>query len=196
MAAELIFDAELHQYSVNGRIVPSVTQILAGVGLSDYDDVPRHILEVAQERGSIVHTYIEWYERGVLDYDSIDPALEGYFNAYLKCRVNENFPEPDAVENRVYSAQYGYAGTYDMLFGGTWLHDHKTGVKSPVHGLQQTGYWVAEHPDIRIKPSRLTCGYYHDDGDYELVDYPYEPLIWMAVLTEYNWRKKHNLLKN
>jgi hypothetical protein len=195
MSIELIFNEEKHEYSVSGRVIPSVTQIISSVGLYEFDYVSKQTLRIAAERGRIVHTYIEWYEQGILDESSIDPELAGYFQAYLAMKKQHNFSKPESLEKRVYS-RLGYAGTLDMLLdGGTWIHDHKTGVKSPTHGLQLSAYWLAEHPNTADKPFKLTCGYYRQDGSFELVEYPYEPLIWIAVLTDYNWRKKHNLIK-
>lgn len=197
MNNELQFDEPSHRYTVNGRVIPSVTQIISAVGLYEFDFVSRETLAIAAERGRIVHTYIEWYEQGVLDESSIDSELAGYFSAYLKMKAELNLPKPDEIEKRVYSATYGYAGTLDQLFvKPRWINDHKTGVKSPVHGLQLSGYWLAEHPDMRNdKPDRLTCSYYTVHGEWDLVDYPYEPLAWLSVLADYQWRAKHNLIR-
>lgn len=194
--SELLFNEKLHQYSVNGKIIPSVTQIIAAIGLYEFDFVSKQTLAVAAERGRIVHTCIEWYEQGELDENSIDPELAGYFNAYLAAKKSGELPEhPSAIEQRVYSAKYQYAGTLDQLYGGDWLHDHKTGMKNPVHGLQLSAYWLALHPDFRDKPRRLTCGYYGADGSHEIVEYPYEPLAWLAAAADFHWRRKNNVIK-
>lgn len=196
MSCELQFDEEAHRYTVNGRIIPSVTQIISAVGLYEYDYVSKQTLAVAAERGRIVHTYIEWYEQGLLDESSIDPDLGGYFEGYLAAKAAGEIPEaPTAIEERVYSEKYQYAGTLDQMYGEDWIHDHKTGEESPTHGLQLSGYWLARHPDLREKPARLTCGYYRNNGDYKIVDYPYEPLAWLSVVADFRWRQKHNLIK-
>ena len=197
MSGELHFDPAAHRYTVNGKIVPSVTQIISAVGLYEYDYVSRETLAIAAERGRHVHTMIEWYEHGELDLTSIDPELQGYFDAYLSMKEAQVIPEKaDLIEHRAYSAKYGYAGTLDMLFKAErWIHDHKTGEESPVHGLQLSGYWLELHPDFNDKPNRLTCGYYRKDGTYKLVDYPYEPFVWLAVVADSKWREKHNLIK-
>jgi hypothetical protein len=196
MTGELQFDEAAHRYTVDGKIIPSVTQIISAVGLYEFDYVSADTLAVAAERGRIVHTYIEWYEHGELDETSIDPELQGYFNAYLSMKAAGKIPaKAELIEHRAYSAKYGYAGTLDMLFNGNWIHDHKTGVKSPVHGLQLSGYWLELHPNMAEKPERLTCGYYSADGSWELVEYPYEPFAWLAVVADYKWRVKHNLIR-
>ena len=196
MDKTLQFDAAAHRYTVGGKIIPSVTQIISAVGLYEFDFVSRQTLAIAAERGRIVHTYIEWHEQGLLDESSIDPDLAGYFNAYLAAKAAGEIPaSPTAIERRVYSEKYQYAGTLDQMFGDKWIHDHKTGVASPTHGLQLSGYWLADHPDFRDKPERLTCGYYRPDGSYKIVEYPYEPLAWLAVVADFRWRLKNNCIK-
>lgn len=191
----LTFNAERHEYKIDGVIVPSVTQILSAVGLYDYDFVSRETLDVAAERGRIVHQYCEWYERGVLDQSSIDPELQGYFDAYLAAKNHGVIPTPDLIEHRVGSQKYRYAGTLDQFFDGGWINDIKTGVRGPEHGLQDSAYWMALTGDITTKPERLTCLYLARDGSYELVKYPYEPMAWIAVLADYQWRVKNNKIK-
>ena len=196
MDKTLQFDAAAHRYTVGGKIIPSVTQIISAVGLYEFDFVSKQTLAIAAERGRIVHTYIEWHEQGLLDESSIDPDLAGYFNAYLAAKAAGEIPaSPTAIERRVYSEKYQYAGTLDQMFGEKWIHDHKTGVESPTHGLQLSGYWLADHPDFWDKPERLTCGYYRPDGSYKIVEYPYEPLAWLAVVADFRWRLKNNCIK-
>ena len=194
--AELLFNEERHQYTVNGVILPSVTQIISAVGLYEFDFVDAETLANAAERGRYVHMMIEYYEQGELDFDTIHPDLSGYFEAYLSMKEAGLIPQKaDLIEWRGYSEKNGYAGTLDMMFGEDWIHDHKTGVKSPVHGLQLSGYWLIRHPNMAEKPKRLTCGYYGKDGSFELVDYPYEPLAWLSVVADYKWRLKNNCIK-
>ena len=194
--AELLFDEEAHRYTVNGKIIPSVTQIISAVGLYEYDHVPAETLAVAAERGRIVHTYIEWYEQGVLDENSIDPELGGYFEAYLRLKSSGKLPEtPSLIEWRGFSEKYGYAGTLDQMYFDDWINDHKTCEPSPVHGLQVSAYWILRHPNIAEKPRKLTCDYLTKEGDFELVEYPFEPLPWLSVLADYKWRERNNCIK-
>lgn len=194
MPEELKFNAATHTYTCRGKVIPSVTQIISAVGLYEFDFVSRQTLAVAAERGRVVHECVELFERGELDESSVDPELAGYFEAYLECRKVHAFPPPVAIEERVFSEPYQYAGTLDQEFPGDWLNDIKTGPPSPVHGLQLSGYWLAKYGMSR-KPQRLTGTYLKPNGDHELREYPYDPLVWLAVLTDYRWRAKNNLLK-
>lgn len=191
---ELEFCEATHTYRWRGRVVPSVTQIISAVGLYEFDYVSKHTLAIAAERGRVVHECVELYERGELDESSVDPELSGYFEAYKECRNRHGFPAPVAIEERFYSEPYGYAGTLDQEFPGDWMNDIKTGQPSPVHGLQLSGYWLGKY-GMNRKPQRLTATYLQPDGGAELREYPYEPLIWLAVLTCYRWRANNNLIK-
>jgi len=196
MSGELQFDEAAHRYTVNGKIIPSVTQIISSVGLYEYDYVSAETLAIAAERGRIVHAYIEWYEQGELDESSIDPELAGYFEAYLRLKDSGLLPgKPSLIEWRGYSAKYGYAGTLDQMFGDDWINDHKTCAPSPVHGLQLSGYWMILHPNMAEKPKKLTCDYLTKDGDFELVEYPFEPMPWLSVVADYKWRARNNCIK-
>ena len=195
--AEIIFDSEKHEYRAGGRKLPSVTQILYAVGMyKDLDNIPRHILEVAAERGKIVHEIIELHCKGELDESSIDPELMGYFQAYLSCRSDhpEIFENLTEFEQMGYSEKYGYCGKYDAA-GDRLIVDWKTtALPSPVHGLQMSGYWLSKHPDIvNDKPDGLYCPYFHLDGTYNLVKYDFQPVIWLNCVAIYNWQKRNGI---
>ena len=195
--AELQFNEERHEYTLGGVVLPSVTTIISAVGLYDFDHVSAETLRIAAERGTIVHTCIELYELGELDESSIDPELAGYFESYLKMKEAGLLPErPSAIEKRIYSEKYKYAGTLDQMFADDWINDIKTGLPGAEHGLQLSAYWLALHENITDKPRRLTGTYLHRDGSCgDLIDYRYEPLPWLAVVTDYNWRVRNNKIK-
>ena len=190
----LTFNEELHEYRLDGVVIPSVTTIISGVGLYDLEYVSSETLEVAAERGKIIHRCIEWYEKGQLDESSIDPELVGYFESYLKMKEAGLLPEkPDEIEKRVCSKRFRYAGTLDQLYGGDWINDVKTGLQEPENGLQLSAYWLADYEDMLTRPKRLTASYLHRDGSTgDLVDYPYDPQTWLSIRTDYEWRKKNN----
>lgn len=193
----LTFDDEKHEYRFNGVIVPSVTQIISGVGLSDYSHIPAETIQRAQERGSIVHRIIELYELGELDESTIDPALRGYFDSYLAAKEFGLLPEkPSAVEKRMYSANFKYAGTIDQIYGEEWINDLKTGEPQPEIVFQLSGYWVLWHENLTPAPRRLTGTYLHEDGSpADVIDYQYKPLLWSSALSVYRWMERNGRLR-
>lgn len=192
----LEFNEDRHEYRLDGVIIPSVTTILSEVGLYDFDYVSRETLDVAAERGRLVHRMIEWHELDILDDSTIDPELQGYFDGYLAAR-REALPKPEAVEVRFACKRFGYAGTIDAIIdNGAWYNDIKTGQPSPEHGLQLSGYWLGNHGgDMLIQPGRLTGTYLDRAGSYRIIDYPYEPMIFLAIVTEHKWRTAKNKIK-
>lgn len=197
MGVELTFDADKHEYRAGGVVVPSVTQILSACGLYDLGFVSAHALQVAAERGQIVHYCIELYEQGELDESTIDPELDGYFESYLRAKDAGLLPnKPSAIEQRVYSEKFKYAGTIDQIYGSGWINDLKTGIPQPEIELQLSAYWLTKNEQLNVKPERLTGTYLHEDGTIaEVVDYQYVPHIWLSFLTNYRWREKYGKLK-
>lgn len=192
----LTFDSAKHEYRFKGVIVPSVTQILKAVGLSDYSHIPADILQRTAERGHVVHEIIELYEMGTLDESSIDPALRGYFESYLRAKDAGLLPQrPSAIEKMVYSEQYRYAGMLDQMYGDDWINDLKT-VRKPQAEveLQLSAYWMTEH-DLTVKPYKLTGTYLHEDGSIaDVIDYRYNTPVWCSALSVYRWKEKHGKL--
>lgn len=195
MTAVLNFNPETHIYSIDGKTVPSVTQIISAVGLYEFDYISRESLAVAAERGRIVHDITAMHDRGELDESTVDEELAGYYAAYVAWLKESNYPAPTRIEEKVYSAQYNYAGTLDRGFADGSVLDIKTGKKTAVTGLQLSAYFLAQQTSTVGKPKDLIGLYLERDGTYEAVRYQYEPFAWLAVLADYQWRAKNNLIK-
>lgn len=192
---KITFDAEKHWYFADGKKVPSVTQILSAVGMyKDLDSIPPEVLAAAADRGTVVHKIVELAMKNELDESTVDPALAGYYEAFKAFR--RDFPELvnslTDIERKVCSTKYLYAGMYDAG-GDRVIIDWKTTAKpSPVHGLQLTAYWLAEHTDyLNDVPDLLAGVYLHPDGTYTRMDYAYQPLIWLSCLNVYKWQKNN-----
>ena len=63
---EIKFDENLHKYTVDGKEVISVTQLLQKHKITpSYDAVDKELLRVASERGTLIHEEVEkWIESG------------------------------------------------------------------------------------------------------------------------------------
>lgn len=110
----LDFNPQTHAYRINGKLVPSVTQVLKV--LEDYSHIPQGVLELKREFGTHVHTACSLYVRRMLDessvHESIRPYLEG-FKRFMK----DTGVIILANELMVAHPEFGYAGTmdYDVL---------------------------------------------------------------------------------
>lgn len=108
----LTFAAETHEYRVNGRLVPSVTQILEAVGLIDYSHIPWPTRQMALERGRAVHEAIALDLAGDLDEESADEiGILGYIQAARAALTALGILMPTAVEERVYHPQASLRST-------------------------------------------------------------------------------------
>lgn len=158
----LQFNAERHEYTVNGVIIPSVTTVLSSI-LGGPPDT--HNVRAAAERGTIVHETVALDLAGDLDEESVDPQVQPYLAAArLFCRECEF--KPMIWEARLYSAAHGFAGTLDCYGDGIVL-DWKAGAKRPQYALQTCAYQIlAEESGLPVK--RRMVVYLKDTGAYEV----------------------------
>lgn len=149
----LTFNEKEHKYYYGGGQLPSVTQIIKSITTHFYNEnIPKYVLEKAQERGTLIHGYIEnfllWGIIRVEEYDYIE-----YFENFLKWH-NEYKPKVLEVEKMLTNGEY--AGTVDLICeinGETWLIDHKTSKELHTNfvEVQEYGYKnLCENNGIRI----------------------------------------------
>lgn len=102
-------DAE-HRYFVDGRELPSVTQILDASGLisSFCKD------EEARFRGSKVHELCAVDDVTPLDLRTVPASLRGYVRAWRRYRADAGFM-PTLIEHRVDDIKHGFCGRFDRL---------------------------------------------------------------------------------
>lgn len=105
------FDDAEHAYTLNGRRLPSVTQLLEP--LTEYAGIPRSILEQAAQRGDYVHKACEMYLWGTLDESALEDDYRPYIEAFKRFLSDTEF-EPEVIEQRVYHTKLLYAGTLDL----------------------------------------------------------------------------------
>lgn len=109
---ELSFDPKTHTYTLNGMVIPSVTQLMKPLSNAKYGAIDESTLRAKAEKGTAVHEAIEFH----IAYGAIDcPSdLMGYFNAYLAWR-DDYLPRIVMSEQAVYHPAMLYAGTMDLL---------------------------------------------------------------------------------
>ena len=121
---EIKFDENLHKYTVDGKEVISVTQLLQKHKITpSYDAVDKELLRVASERGTLIHEEVEnWIEKdeGGFTFES------ELICDYLFRRADNRFKimSEQTVANDI------VAGRFDVLFtdgGKLVLADIKTG---------------------------------------------------------------------
>lgn len=152
--AECRFDREQHLYTVNGIVVPSVTQVLEEERFVDFSMVPHETLEQAKARGTYVHTVLHFLLENDFDLDDVDARFRGYVDSALeyiatlgKTPLRDEAGNPIAVEYRFWHLRRMYGGTIDWLGwdddGVLSIDDWKTGEPSDVAAALQTAAYEA-----------------------------------------------------
>jgi hypothetical protein len=133
----LTFDEEHHIFTVNGKVIPSVTTVLKRAGLTpDYSMLDPWYAK----RGTYIHRATELWEAQTLDEDTVDDEIRPYLEAYKRFRAD--YPVPvKGQEVRLWHPHYRYAGIIDMVTEDT---------SSYKLFLKKTGkYKLVEVKDIR-----------------------------------------------
>ena len=184
----VIFDKDDHAYYTEQGRLPSVTQILQGVGLID----TTWFTTEAMERGTLIHNITEQIDKGSPE-TPIDICYQGYIDAYKKFKADTKL-KFEHIEQELAHPLLNYAGTPDRAFP---LVDIKTTTSKSYRAdvLQLAAYWLLLHAN-KLTGTLLPSAYFlylYDDGTYyfsrvkNLVDYfP----IWYSVLTVYNYKIK------
>ena len=126
-----------HVYLYRGRAVPGVTTIMRPLYAAAYAGMPRERTAEALARGTAVHQCVEAYELG-----QTPPAgYDGQLRAWASFRRDFGFTgAPLAVETRLYSSTWGYAGTPDIVFDGAVIDVKSSDTPCPITAVQTMAY--------------------------------------------------------
>ena len=169
---KITFDAENHQYYIDGVEVPSVTTVCRFLAHDQKSDKPWLAREAA-ERGTRIHAACAAIDYGIEPEETDD--ISGYLKAYRRF-LKDYRPDWDGIEYTVGDAQLGLAGTIDrfgtLYDGRTCILDIKTG--SQLHDAplraQLTGYKRLLALDRGFYPEYLYALQLSKDGTYTMVD--------------------------
>lgn len=191
----LTFDPKDHVYSLDGKILPSVTQALNVVPASFF--CSGTVLAEAQERGTHVHAATAYDDERALDEASVRPEIMLYCMAWRKFRAQTGFV-PVVIEKIGANRKYGYAGTLDRIGtvgNRTWLVDIKTGVPDLRTCLQTAAY--AELDEIKAAFPKLDryAVELRDDGTFRMSEQyksAQDFAVFLAFLKVYNFAKAND----
>jgi hypothetical protein len=202
VAIDFRFDPERHLYLVEGRPVPSVTQVLAACGLSaDYSTVAPEVLERKRIIGEYVHKATQYLDEGSLDLATVDPQIQPYLAAYRQF-LNDSAFRPRLIEHRLVGNINGMlcGGTVDRegaMAGKLWIIDLKCIERLyPSFALQTAGYGLLLPKPVTL-PFRYTRAVLQlkPDGTYKLTAYedPADFDVFRAALALTVWRMNHGM---
>jgi len=197
---ELVFNDETHTYSLNGIVLPSVTQVLKAAGLINLDFIDKNLLAAKADLGKKVHTATELYDDNTLMLDNLDPVLNNYLMQWVKFKIDFGF-EPTDSEVMLHHKLFRYAGRIDRAgwistrqFTGKVLIDIKSGAKHHSHAIQTAAYMELynsdKKPADRIR--RRYCVYLTPDS-YQVQEYnnPTDKNVFLSALTITNYLKQN-----
>jgi hypothetical protein len=111
--ASLEFNAERHEYSVGGVVVPSVTKALKVLG--GYERVPPAVLERKRLLGAAVDAAIQLDLSDDLDADSLHPDVRQYLEGWWTFRRDVGIdPAATVIQERMFHPELRYAGAPDI----------------------------------------------------------------------------------
>lgn len=200
MNARLTYNDELHEYRLDGRVIPSVTQILHDLSSKAYQFVDRKTMEAAAALGTAVHRVIELDCRKTLNVETLHDDIVPYYGAWLNFVALSGF-EHIASELRVCSTKYAYAGTLDLFgkFKSRYcVIDAKRTAQVPRTAGPQTAAYenafrespIAEqHGILPSTPIDRYALHLLPDGKYRLVPFTArnDLRVFLAAQTTYLW---------
>lgn len=198
MSVDLLeFDEASHTYTVKGRRIPSVTDIIRP--LHDFSHINPAVLERKRQLGTDVHFACELDDDRDLDDAATDAEVMGYVDGWRKFKRDTG-----AVvlmnEKKLFHPSLFFAGTLDRLVtvraGDLYLIDLKTSVAmTDAFGVQLCGYElllqgnaVEGRQNLARKGLQL-----RPNGDYRLIPYndPNDAACFRGLLSATHWKQNH-----
>jgi hypothetical protein len=175
-APRLYIERDTSKYVVDGRRVPSVTEVLALAGVVDFSGIGADVLAQAAQRGRAAHRVTALHDLG--EDPSKDEAYEetaGYLEGYLRFLKDTGF-KPTLIEYSMVSKEFRYAGTLDRLGvardGWCWIVDLKTSIGLAAWvALQLAGYDQLARPMLETTRMRRMALRLKKDGTYTITEY-------------------------
>jgi hypothetical protein len=158
------FDPVTHRYTVEGRIIPSVTQRITDAGL--LGSAAKFYSPESAARGTAIHQACADRDHG-LDVAAFARGEHGgYLTSYIKwCDAIQ--PIWTSIETPRYSAKYGTAGTADRVGtfhdGQPLVLDLKSGGRASWHSVQLALYDLL-HDDLPPRKRRRIVLYLRANG--------------------------------
>lgn len=174
----LEFVEKTHEYHLNKRKIPSVTQILAPISKIMYEKIELPTLRAKAKIGSEVHKLIEWFNKyGLLpSKENTDERVYAYFNSFLEWHKSlvDSVDFQDEFKGFYSSDKMVFAGTIDnirMIGNDLVLIDYKT-VANPnkyLLSLQLYAYKLIAEQVLGVKINKCYALCLKTDG-YDFIE--------------------------
>lgn len=191
---EVRFDPIKHEYWSGDKKYISITQLLKHFGMTpDYDAFGNN---TARDFGSAAHAAC-----ALLDKDNLgeyDVAMKPWINGYCKFLGAYN-PEWTSIEDPFISFVWGFGGTPDrfgMIRNRTAIVELKFGSPDESHEIQTAGQQVLieEYYSTRVQ-DRYSLYITPNNFKLKLHTGKTDKSVFLGMTQVYNWKLKHNLIK-
>jgi len=194
----LEFNEENHEYKWDGRVVPSVTQVIQECLQSYYPE------NESANFGTQFHKVAQ-YELTGQKYEC-DDLLKPYIHGLDKFMDDFEINKVLFTEEKMYSEKLGYAGTIDFLgvrlftsSSKRYLCDWKTGGFSDKYLIQVAAYCDLYEGSSFFSINEPNCYCVQIvENDYklnQLTNQRYYFNIFQSMLICYKYKQRNNLLK-
>lgn len=185
------FDREKHEYTLNGKRLPSVTEVLGM--LTDFSAIAPAVLEAARDRGERVHAAINAHNRGAFDYGE-DDQIARYVEQWQRY-LDESKAVVIASEQPMYHAALKFAGTPDCVLQigrRVVVPDVKATFAVPPTVGPQCAAYAALYGDRYRRVVERVCVHIGPDG-YTLHkrDDPADWSVFVSCLNIHKWLEKN-----
>lgn len=188
----LHFDEATHTYTLDGKRLPSVTEVIREVlAPTEYAGIPAHVLAHAADRGKAVEAMIGLDLADELDESSLAPELIPYWQAW------QAFPDRMAwrsgtviMQEMVSDSERGYAGTYDLRVDDLLIDIKATAQVPKTVGIQTAAYAAAL---ACLRPVSRACLHVTPTG-CQLIQLKRKADLadFYAALRVYQWRLQND----
>lgn len=192
------YDPIKHEYWLGDQRLPHPTGPAPDGVLypwTNFDAVPKDVLESARNFGSSVHEYVAAYNRGELDMTAELPKEDNYDMAAIIGGYDEIYGEnvlfPHTIEKPLLHKELRYGCTPDFISGNT-VYDLKpiSQKKKKTVGIQLAANAGAAISNGLIDKDKVELASLHYDswGKWELIKWPFKEFwnYWMCALTLHN----------
>ncbi len=181
--AKLTFDEATHKYKNDGKVKPSVTQIIGDVLKGEREEMEPSDAII---KGTIIHKTLEYLDKGVLgEYDS---RIQSYVDAWNKFKSDYKVEFLSIEEFRIDPTEQ-FAGRIDrvaVIDGKTTVIDIKSGKSYKEYTTQTAGYALLYDNLIE----RRMCVFFDENG-YKVEEHtnPQDLEVFKALLLVWKFKK-------
>lgn len=191
---------EQHVYHLGRNWVTSPSRVIKDLNLGpDFSNANKANLQYKTEIGTAAHACIELLNKGVLDEQTIDPAVIPYVHAYRKFVSASGFSLA-GCEIGIYSNLHNFAMKVDLVGevnGSLSLIDIKTSTSiHPCVELQVGAYELGYNEVNKSRPiSKRFYLHLKQNGDFRLGECDTSPFLFLDALKLWEWKRKKGEIK-